>query len=67
MDVNAKENHQANPFTVIKESINRIIARVRLLNSSQKKVFCGLVFFLFVNAFILVVSIIIFSMLMKKL
>ncbi len=66
MAINAKESCRSNPCAIVRNALHGIKERIRMLNSNQKKVFFGLMFFLIVNAVILVVSIIVFSMLLKK-
>ncbi|MBP7737729.1 MAG: hypothetical protein KA369_17230 [Spirochaetes bacterium] len=60
MSGDARVSFRTNPFVMARE-------RIGLLNPGQRRVLFGLVFFLFINAVILAVSIIVFSMLMRKL
>ena len=62
-----KSGFWTNPLGIIRAAFIRIRDRIGLLNPGQKRVLFGLVFFLFVNAVILVSSIIVFFMLIGKL
>jgi hypothetical protein len=65
--IGAEKSRRLNAFTSIREYFFITIERIRRLNSSQKKVMLGMTFFLLINALILAISIIVFSLLMKKL
>ena len=67
MSGDARVSFRTNPFGMAREALVRARERIGLLNPGQRRVLFGLVFFLFINAVILAVSIIVFSMLMRKL
>ncbi|HOO70330.1 MAG TPA: hypothetical protein PK926_01120 [Spirochaetota bacterium] len=52
---------------MMKQAVFRARDRIRWMNRAQKKVLFGMIFFLAVNAVILVVSIILISKLVNKL
>lgn len=56
-----------NPLVAARCTYDGIRGKIQRLNPGQKRVFLSLVFFLLVNATILVVSIVVFSLLLKKL
>ena len=63
----SNETGQRNMFTMLTEAFYRARDRIARLNQGQKKVLFGMVFFLLVNAVILVISVILISKLVNKL